>query len=149
MSLKGKYFDFPKGILWECKRCAKCCRDASYRERKILLLPLEAKQIARTLGFQIENLCRKTGLQPFTFEMKKDSEGNCIFLKGNECQIYTIRPLICRFYPFWLEKRGNGIFSFNVTEECTGIGLGPLMKDDLFKKLFDMAIGKLNGKRRQ
>lgn len=135
------------GILWECKRCAKCCRDASERERRILLLPLEAKQIAKTVGFPLESFCRKTGLQPFALEMKKDSEGNCIFLKGNECQIYPIRPLICRFYPFWLEKRSDGAFSFNVTDECMGIGFGPILKEDFFKNLFEMAIGKLNGKR--
>ena len=144
--MKEEDFNFPRGILWKCQRCAKCCRDAPERERRILILSFEAKQIGKMVGFPLERFCRKTGLKPFTLEMKKDSEGKCLFLKENGCQIYSIRPLVCRFYPFWLEKRKDEAFSFKITDECVGIGFGQILEEDFFKHLFDVATDRIKSR---
>lgn len=98
------------------------------------------------VGFPLERFCRKTGLKPFTLEMKKDSEGKCLFLKENECQIYPISPLVCRFYPFWLEKRVDGTFKFKITDECVGIGFGQILEKNFFKKLFDVATDRIKSR---
>jgi len=56
--------------------------------------------------------------------MRKTEDGRCIFLKGDSCSIYSIRPLICKFYPFELRRTGKGRFIFTYTDECPGIGGG-------------------------
>ena len=40
---------------------------------------------------------------PYVYEMKKTSEGKCVYLKDKQCIIYPLRPLICMFYPFELK----------------------------------------------
>ncbi len=62
---------------------------------------------------------------PYCYEMKKNSEGKCLFLKDNQCSIYALRPLICRFYPFELKfdpEKDQHVFDF--TLECPGISKG-------------------------
>jgi len=56
--------------------------------------------------------------------MRKTEDGGCIFLKGNSCSIYSIRPLIGKFYPFELKRTGKGRFIFAYTDECPGSGGG-------------------------
>ncbi len=38
-------FYYPKGIRWGCKKCGACCRDASHRPRRILLLPADVDRL--------------------------------------------------------------------------------------------------------
>jgi len=142
--VRGKRFDFPKEILWKCQRCTKCCGDTPERERRILLLPSEARQIREVAKVPLKKFCRRTGFEPFTLEMKKNPRGKCVFLRGDECQIYSLRPLVCRFYPFWLEKREGGNFSFKVTDECDGIGSGQILEESFFTNLFHLAMEKMN-----
>ncbi len=41
--------------------------------------------------------------------LKKHKNGKCIFLnQKNLCEIYNIRPNICRIYPYWAIKLING-----------------------------------------
>lgn len=141
--MKQGDFDFPVGILWKCQRCTKCCGDTAERKRRVLVLPSEAKEIRKALGLPLDRFCRRTRFKPFTLEMKKDARGKCIFLKENECQIYSIRPLVCRFYPFWLERRADGTFSFKVTDECAGIGFGQTLEKSFFKSLFEATMDKI------
>lgn len=137
-------FDFPKGILWKCRRCSKCCGDTPERKRRILLLPSEAKRIRRAVKIPLKKFCQRTGFEPFALEMKKNSRGRCVFLKEDWCQIYSLRPLVCRFYPFWLEKREDGNLSFKVTDECTGIGSGQALEEAFFTNLFHLAKDEMN-----
>ena len=68
--------------------------------------------------------------------MKKSRNRKCVFLKGNSCSIYQIRPLICRFYPFQLKNPRKKRHVFEYTDECPGIGKGPLLKKTFFEHLF-------------
>jgi len=70
--------------------------------------------------------------------MKK--EGKCIFLKGTDCQIYPNRPLLCHFYPFWLEKLGVESFEFKVSRECPGVGLGKVIEEENFWTMLAKAL---------
>ena len=47
-------------------------------------------------------------------------DGRCIFLKNNKCEIYPIRPYVCRLFPFWFDENGEPIFS--VGREICPIG---------------------------
>jgi len=141
--VKNNYFDFPVGIQWNCRQCSKCCGDTTNRVRRILLLPVEARQISEVLKIPLSQFCQKTNRETYTFKMKKNCEKKCLFLKNGKCQIYTIRPLICRFYPFWLEHHKDGSFSFNASDECLGIGSGKIVNESFFKELFKLAVDKM------
>ncbi len=139
-----KSLDFPKGILWKCLRCSKCCGDTPERRRRILLLPSEAKRIGKAVKTPLKEFCQRIGVEPFALEMKKDSMGKCVFLKDNRCQIYSLRPLVCKFFPFWLEKREDGNFSFKVTYECTGMDAGQVLEEVFFTNLLRLANDEIN-----
>jgi Fe-S-cluster containining protein len=54
--------------------------------------------------------------------LKTKKDGRCIFLnKQNRCDIYSIRPNICRIFPFWAIKLINGkikIIPHDVQPKC-------------------------------
>ena len=84
------------------------------------------------------------GKFPYCYEMKKTKEGKCIFLKENQCSIYSLRPLICIFYPFELkfdDGKASHIFSF--TTECPEIGTGRRLDEIAFENLFELAKERL------
>jgi Fe-S-cluster containining protein len=100
-------------------------------------LKIEAERISRNTSKNIEVFAEKIkGSEPYAYRMKKNTEGKCVFLKDNLCMIYEARPLICRFYPFQLENKGDNKFAFTYTSECPGIGKGPRLKRNFFEKLF-------------
>lgn len=81
---------------------------------------------------------------PYCYEMIKNSEGKCFFLKDDQCSIYESRPLICRFYPFELkfdQDKEQHVFDFTV--ECPGIGEGRTVARKDFEALFLLAQEKL------
>jgi Fe-S-cluster containining protein len=84
------------------------------------------------------------GREPYVYEMRKTrGEGKCIFLEGADCEIYAVRPLVCRFYPFELATLKNRELSFFCTEECPGIGRGERLEREYFENLFRWACEKL------
>jgi hypothetical protein len=129
-------FEYPKNVRFICEKCALCCGDTKERVRSILLLKVEAKDIAKKISKNIEEFAEKIeASQPYVYKMRKTAEGKCLFLKGSLCSIYKIRPLICKFYPFQLNTK-NGRFEFTYTSECPNIGKGPKLKRRFFEKLF-------------
>lgn len=81
---------------------------------------------------------------PYCYEIKKDEKGKCLFLKNNQCTIYSLRPLICRFYPFELKfDQDKKIHVFDFTLECPEIGRGKIITRKDFKELFLLAKEKL------
>jgi Fe-S-cluster containining protein len=133
-------FDYPTTVRFRCIKCGICCGDTKEKTRHVLLLKTEAEQIAEatsqpTTQFAVEI----NGSEPYGYEMKKKAEdGKCVFLDKNRCRIYSVRPLICRFYPFKLDSCG-GKYSFRFTEECPGIGIGRILSEEYFKKMFRLA----------
>jgi Fe-S-cluster containining protein len=86
---------------------------------------------------------RVAGHEPYVFEMKKTKQGKCIFLEGDECRIYVLRPLVCRFYPFELKTPEGGVHEFGYTEECKGIGVGKRVGKAFFEELFRLVNSRL------
>jgi Fe-S-cluster containining protein len=76
--------------------------------------------------------------------MKKTMEDKkCVFLDGDFCRIYAVRPLVCRFYPFQLSKGKGQKHSFCATTECPGVGRGEILKKEFFENLFQQACKNL------
>jgi hypothetical protein len=131
---------YPENIRFECQRCAKCCGDTPERERNILLLEPEVKQISAVMKLEAAEFSNpSSGTEPYRYVMKK-KEGKCIFLEGIDCQIYSHRPLICRFYPFSLKGLGAESYEFKVSDECPGVGLGKVIKEEDFRAMLNKAL---------
>jgi Fe-S-cluster containining protein len=102
---------------------------------------LEAKRISQKTLKSVDEFAEKMeGCKPYAYKMKKTKDGKCIFLKGNLCTIYQIRPLICLFYPFELKEVGNDRYTFAHTRECPAIGKGPQLKRSYFETLFKKSM---------
>jgi Fe-S-cluster containining protein len=118
-------FTYPNNLLFDCSKCGLCCGDTKQKTRHILLLESKDKT-------------------PSCFEIKKPKVGKCFFLKDNQCSIYRLRPIICRFYPFELKfDPDKGIHVFDFTLECPGISKGKIMTLKDFEELFALAKERL------
>jgi len=138
-------FHYPKNVCFKCMRCALCCGDTENRARSILLLRIEVNRIFHKTLVPIEDFTEKIeGFNPYVYRMKKTIDGKCVFLKDNQCTIYVIRPLICRFYPFQLKNIGINRYAFTYTDECPGIGKGSQLKKKFFERLFTKLIELMN-----
>lgn len=60
----------------------------------------EIMEYAKRATFHFYNLA-KSGL---ILQLKKYNN-DCIFLKRTKCEIYEVRPYICRLFPFWFLRR--------------------------------------------
>lgn len=145
-------FDYPAALRFQCTKCAICCGDTQEKTRHILLLTAEAEQIAKATSQPIAKFAEPTaGKTPYSYEMKKTQEnGKCLFLAKNRCTIYSLRPLICRFYPFELKPAANRKYTFLYTNECPSIGKGKgkTLCKSYFEKLFQLASTKTKAQRR-
>lgn len=146
MLLKKVDYTYPANVSFSCNKCGLCCGDTKIKTRHILLLESEAKNISVLSTQPIEKFAElTTEKKPYVYEMKKPSEGKCIFLKDNQCTIYQQRPLICRFYPFELKfAQDKSTHVFDFTLECPTIGKGKTLTKKDFEELFLLAIEKLS-----
>lgn len=138
-------FTYPVNVRFDCNGCGLCCGDTKQKTRHILLLELEAKHIASQTSRPIADFSAEINDNlPYRHEMKKTSEGKCIFLKENQCTIYPLRPLICMFYPFDLKLgKSKKMYVFDFTLECPMIGQGRDFNRKDFERLFELAKERL------
>jgi Fe-S-cluster containining protein len=137
-------FGYPVAVRFRCLKCGICCGDTKEKIRHILVLSKEAEEIALATSQSISAFAvRVEGKAPYSYEMKKTAEdGKCVFLEKNQCAIYSLRPLICRFYPFELKVAVNQKHEFLYADECLGIGKGRMLSKNYFGKLFQLARAK-------
>ncbi len=138
-------FTCPNNLFFECTKCGVCCGDTTQKTRHVLLLETETNAISTETHLPKQvfttSIVDKT---PYCYEIKKNSEGKCHFLKDNQCTIYTLRPLICRFYPFELKfDPEKDLHVFDFTLECPGISKGKKMTKKEFEALFLLAQERL------
>jgi len=109
-------------------------------------LESEAEKIAsHTCQIVTDFSVRINDSGPYVYEMKKSSEGKCVFLNGNRCCIYPLRPLICMCYPFELKfNKDKEKYNFDFTVECPGINQGKLLGKTDFRRLFGLAQERLS-----
>ena len=137
-------FDHPTAVRFQCIKCGICCGDTNEKTRCILLLRAEADQIAKATLQPISKFAAKIeGKEPYSYVMKKRENGKCVFLENDRCIVYSLRPLICRFYPFELKALHSGKPTFLYTEECPGINKGRLLSKGYFRRMFQLASARL------
>lgn len=91
---------YAKGLRFECTGCGQCCTGAPgyiWVDRE------EIENIAQFLKLTVEEFSRRYLRRvkgKFSLlEMPKSYD--CIFLKDKKCQIYSVRPMQCRTFPWW------------------------------------------------
>jgi len=104
----------------------------------------EVWRLSRRLGLNTSQFAVETGEdRNFPFEMKKESDGKCIFLRERGCSIYDDRPLVCKCYPFSIEELTPDLYAFEPNlDECPGIGDGGELRDDFFRRLLGEALSE-------
>jgi len=135
---------YPADLRWTCIRCANSCRDLPRRERNILLTPKDVDRIARATKRRAEQFSVPSRDRfPYNRSMRKH-EGRCIFLGGSRCSIYKARPLICRFYPFFLDRSKEGELKIGHDPACSGVGKGKVRGEKFFEGLAKLAKRELS-----
>jgi Fe-S-cluster containining protein len=87
--------------------------------------------------------------------LKKEENGDCVFLLDNICQIYPVRPLACQMYPanpIFHETKTGHTLELKYDENCPGLGLSkPFTITELIYKwrkerlLYDKVVDKWKG----
>jgi Fe-S-cluster containining protein len=129
-------FYYPIDLEWDCTRCGACCQDSMSRERRVLLLESDIHRF-QEVGFT--DFHEKTlNDDPFVGVLRKN-QGKCIFLGQGECKTYPNRALLCRMYPFWVEKNGES-FIIQADLDCPGFGDGEKLCESFFSDLLSYAL---------
>jgi Fe-S-cluster containining protein len=85
-----------------CDRCGECCR----RQNPIIIKEKEIMVFAFYLGVELDiakaNFTKT--LKDGRYSLKCNP---CVFLKGNLCSIYEVRPLVCKQFPLTEGKNKN------------------------------------------
>ncbi len=94
---------YADGLHFSCQQCGRCCTgEPGY----VWVSRVEVGLIAKFMKVSEDDLrakhIRRVGLRVSLTEMPN---GDCTFLKdgkeGRGCEIYSVRPLQCRTWPFW------------------------------------------------
>jgi len=119
---------YQEGLRFECQRCSRCCRfDPGYVFLSQTDLSLIAAYLELSESEFREKWCRKVdrgGLSRLSLLEKPNYD--CLYWKEGKCEVYPVRPLQCRSYPFWhaiLASRENWD---DEGKSCPGINKGKL-----------------------
>jgi Fe-S-cluster containining protein len=109
------------------------------------MLEKESHEIQDKTGLTRDGFCIEIfDKLPYKFEMKKQVDGKCVFLKPEGCSIYGFRPMICRFYPFELKfDEAKQKHVFTATAECPALNQGKHLTLMDFKRMFWLAQERL------
>ncbi|MBA7534536.1 hypothetical protein ES705_26784 [subsurface metagenome] len=142
-SIKTGGMIFRIGLVFECKKCGKCCKDKFFSATltyldilKIIkvykLTPDEVIEILEVftmneneIGIIKENSRIESGLS--FIRLRKLSNSSCFFYNKTNftCKIYKFRPSSCRIFPFsYTIKNGTASFTYTIQKRiyCPGTG---------------------------
>ncbi len=135
--MKKKKKFYRNGLTFECTACGNCCTKS---DGFVVLDEPEASKIANVLNIsESEFLETYVDVLPDaqTLNLKSLSNGDCIFLKDEKCQVYEARPMQCRTFPFWPENLKSLYRWKHVAKECPGIGKGKLFSAKEIENILD------------
>lgn len=126
MAGNGKWYQ--GGLAFLCRECGKCCSGPA--EGYVWINRQEIEGAAKFLGLSVSEFknkyLRRVGVRYSLIE--KEQSKDCIFLKsgskGKTCEIYSVRPMQCRTWPFWKENIRSRKSWVNVGEQCPGVDKG-------------------------
>ncbi len=123
---------YAAGLAFECEQCGRCC--AGPEEGFVWVTDEDIQAIAAHLGMTVEQVrkryvrraVRRLSLveDPTTRDcvfLRRDAEGN------SHCEIYPVRPVQCRTWPFWPGNLRSPNAWARAGERCPGINRGEVV----------------------
>lgn len=108
------------GLRFKCTGCGQCCTGAP---GYVWVNDAEIEAMAAHLKISVEQFrqkyIRQVGLRESLLEHSKTYD--CVFLKDNKCQIYTVRPTQCRTFPWWQHNLQSEAQWNEAAKYCEGI----------------------------
>jgi len=119
---------YAEGLRFECTACGRCCVNHGDGYEYVFSTRDERKALAAHFGLSLEaferRYCERIDGVGLSF---KSRDGGCIFLAGQRCSVYGLRPKQCRTFPFWPELlESEDSWQRDVASFCPGVGQGPL-----------------------
>jgi Fe-S-cluster containining protein len=137
LASKNKWYQ--SGLAFSCHQCGNCCSGPGQGYVWTTLKDIEA--IAAYLKMPADEFkkkyIRRVGRRYSLIEKKPSND--CIFLsrrgKTIVCEIYPVRPVQCRTWPFWTENlRSPDQWNF-AAHDCAGINKGKLYPLESIEKI--------------
>lgn len=124
---------YKDGLQFKCTGCGKCCTGAP---GAVWLKPHEIETIAAYLKITKEEFIKSyTRLIDGRISLIEKERYDCIFLEGNACSVYPVRPVQCQTFPFWpslLQSKENWEAA---KSSCEGISdTAPIVEIDVIEK---------------
>jgi Fe-S-cluster containining protein len=87
----------------DCRQCAECCRVS-----EVQIVERDVEHLARFLGISEKHFLEDyTALDGEGVLILRRNENGCVFLEGNECTVYEVRPGNCERFPHLLRGAGS------------------------------------------
>jgi uncharacterized protein len=121
---------YADGLKFTCTKCGNCCTGPP---GYVWVSRQEAIRLAEFLKLGLEEMvnkyCRIVGNRIALLErVNARGEHDCIFLRENDgkrlCQIYAVRPLQCRTWPFWTGNLSEKEIWDIAAQRCPGMNKG-------------------------
>lgn len=156
-------------LRWFCQMCGECCRGIAFASmvRDTLssimgLPPLSGKDFLITVACSLDEILkisRYIGIPPNRFSIPiggfLDGQGRlvslwcgilrsshgCVFLRNNKCMVHSVKPVVCKLYPFINHKlrwdyNGKTLHvKVDVFRVCPNIGRGPRLRKKQLSKI--------------
>ena len=115
---------YAEGLRFSCVRCGDCCRgEPGY----VWITDEEVEAAAAHLKMSVEafrsQYVRQVGGDQSLIELPN---GDCIFWSPVGCDIYPVRPVQCRTFPFWREYLRSEHDWQGAQRRCPGVNSGKL-----------------------
>lgn len=100
---------------FSCQSCGKCCKffsvNITHLDIKRILENRPDLQVSDFVDFKPstdkndnEAFISTSGKKELILKKKSKKNNECVFLENNKCSIHSFKPLVCRVWPFSLEK---------------------------------------------
>ena len=111
---------FKEGLAFKCTGCGKCCTGS---DGYVFLSAGDITTLATHHAITPEQFTQKfTRLVNGEYALlDTPGTGDCIFLKENQCSVYTARPLQCRTFPWWVHNLRSPEDWAEAATHCEGI----------------------------
>lgn len=117
---------YEQGIAFECTACGRCCKthgEYSY----VYLAEADIDAISAYLGLHRHEFLERSCGTEDGYVFLRSTDSDCLFLEGQRCRIYPVRPKQCSTWPFWLENLvSEETWNGPVRSCCPGIGQGKI-----------------------
>jgi Fe-S-cluster containining protein len=117
---------YKNGLRFECTQCGDCCTGGPgavwVTDEELTAI---AAELHKTVG---EVRLLHTKLIGSRWSLRDYPNGDCVFLdpQTRGCQIYAVRPIQCRTWPFWPSNIESTASWKRTCDVCAGSGQGTL-----------------------